>query len=215
MGKMNTETNLDDLVDGAGFGRIESAMEIARREWSKISASLELCGNAGEFDPESFMVGVIDGDVIIKKPLMCATKSVDTNSPTYYPMYFVKNLLEMDALMPERGYKNPQSLYCHIELVTKAVENLGLSGTIAVGFACGYAVARTGWIAEKGLLEEREFFLKTFFEDLEKTHEWNPKWKSVQNRLKKIFDKFAEWQKNGDLHKAETAEKRKIKPLLV
>lgn len=212
---MSARADLDALVDGAGSGRIEATMEIARREWENIRASLGMCGAAGEFDRSKFMIGVIDEDVIIKSPLSCATKSVDINSPTYYPMYFVKNLIEMDELMPERGYRTPQALYCHIELAAKAAEALGLTGTIAMGFACGYAVARTGWTAEKGLRREREFFLETFFEGREKNHDWNPRWYSVRVRLKKIFDRFYRWQKNGELHERETAEERKIKPLLV
>ncbi len=212
---MSVQTSLDDLVDGAGSGRVESAMKIARREWENISASLELCGGTGEFSQRDFMVGVIDEDVIIKKPLLCATKSVDTNSPTYYPMYLVKNMLEMESLMPERGYRTPQALYCHIELAAKAVSNLGLSGTLAMGFACGYGVARTGWIAEKGLRRERDFFLETFFGSSKRNHEWNFRWHSTQVRIKKIFDKFLAWQKDGVLYGKETAEERKVKPPLV
>ncbi|QMU55832.1 MAG: hypothetical protein GKS04_01330 [Candidatus Mycalebacterium zealandia] len=212
---MSAQTDLDALVDGAGKERVEAAMKIARREWGKIGSSLRMCGETGDFDRNEFMIGVIDEDVIIKSPLSCATKSVDVNSPTYYPMYFVKNLIEMDELMPERGYRTPQALYCHIELAAKAAEALGLTGTIAMGFACGYAVARTGWTAEKGLRRKRQFFLETFFEGWEKNHDWNPEWDSVGNRLKKIFDKFCQWQKDGELHERETAEDRKIKPLLV
>ncbi len=212
---MSAGTNLDGLVEAPGHGRIESAMEIAAREWEKVRLSLRLCGDAGEFDRRSFMVGVIDEDVIAKKPLLCATKSVDVNSPTYYPMYFVKNLLAMDALMPEKKYRTQQALYCHIEIVSTAAVALGLRGTMAMGFACGYAVARTGWLAEKGLRREREFFLKTFFEDGWKDDEWSFGWASTQKKMKKIFDRFALWQKDGELHAAETAEERKIKPLLV
>ncbi len=215
---MSVEKTLDDLVDGAddaGRQRIESAMKIAQREWDNISASLEMCGGAGEFCPRDFMIGVIGEDVIIKKPLFCATKSVDTNSPTYYPMYLVKNLLEMDSLMSEQGYRTPQALYCYIELVTKAVSNSGLSGTLAMGFACGYSFCRTGWIAEKGLRREMQFFIETFFETSKKNYEWNFRWQSTQMKMKKIFDKFLAWQKNGALHAEETAEERKVKPLLV
>lgn len=205
---------LDEIVDGAG-GAVEAAMEVAAREWGRISLSLEMCGKTGEFDPSLFMIGVLSEDVIIKNPLACATKSVDINSPTYYPMYLVKNLLEMDALMPARGYHTQPALYCHIELATKAANSLGLSGTLAMGFACGYSVARTGWIAEKGLRREREFFLKTFFENSKRNHEWGFGWHSTQTQLKKIFDRFALWQRDGGAHQRETAEERPVKPLLV
>ncbi len=215
---MSAIPTLDDLVDGsqgAGRERIESALAVAQREWNNISKSLGMCGDTGGFDKSKFMIGLIDEDVIIKHPLMCATKSVDINSPTYYPMYFVKNLLEMDSLMRTRKYSTPQALYCYLELAVKAAEALGLCGTIAMGFGCGYAVARTGWIAEKGLRREREFFLKTFFEDSGKNHEWGFKWHSTQVKIKKIFDKFTRWQKDAVLYKTETAEERKIKPSLV
>ena len=205
---------LDEIVDGAD-GAVGAAMEVAGREWNRIALSLEMCGKTGEFDPSLFMIGVIDEDVIIKKPLACATKSVDTNSPTYYPMYLVKNLLEMDALMHARGYHTQPALYCYIELATGAANSLGLSGTLAMGFACGHAVARTGWIAEKGLRRERDFFLKTFFENSKKSHDWGFGWHSTQTQLKKIFDVFARWQRDGEAHKRETAEERPVKPLLV
>ena len=205
---------VDEIVDGSNE-TVDVAMRVAEREWGRIALSLEMCGRAGDFDPSVFMIGVIAEDVIIKKPFLCATKSVDTNSPTYYPMYLVKNLLEMDALMPENGYRTRPALYCHIELATKAVASLGLSGTLAMGFACGYAVARTGWIAEKGLRREREFFLKTFFENSPRNYEWGFGWHSTRTRLKKIFDRFALWQKDGEAHKRETAEERPVKPLLV
>lgn len=206
---------VDEIVDGAGGGRVDAAMRVAAREWERIGLSLEMCGKTGGFDPALFMVGVIEEDVIVKKPLLCATKSVDANSPTYYPMYLVKNLLEMDALMPERGYGTRPALYCHIELVTKAAASLGLSGTVAMGFACGYGVARTGWIAEKGLRREREFFLKTFFENSPRNCEWGFGWRSTQTQLKKIFDRFALWQRDGEAHRKETSEDRPVKPMLV
>lgn len=209
-----TGKTLDEIIDGRS-GSLEPALKIAEREWNRISVSLKLCGDTGKFDPELFMIGVIDEDVILKKPMLCATKSVDTNSPTYYPMYLVKNLIEMDALMPEEGYRTQAALYCHIELATKAVSSLGLSGTLAMGFACGYAVARTGWMAEKGLRKETDFFLKTFFENSKKNHDWGFGWHSTQTQIKKIFDGFVRWQTDPDAHATDTADGRRVKPLLV
>lgn len=212
---MSAGTGLDELVDGRRRGRIESAMKTAEREWDNIRASLEMCGDVKRFSARDFMVGVMEEDLITKKPLYSPTKSVDTNSPTYYPMYLVKNLIEMDRHMPERGYHTPQALYCHIELATGAVSDLGLKGTLAMGFACGYAVARTGWTAEKGLRREREFFLDAFFGSSERNRDWNFRWHSTKVKMKKIFDRFLAWQKDGRLHETETAEERKIRPPLV
>jgi hypothetical protein len=194
---------------------LEKAIEIAKREWENVRVSLELCGNIGDFSKEDFMIGVIGEDVIIKKPLISPTKSVSGYSPTFYPMYFVNNLLTMDEKFPKYGYKTVEALYVFIELVTKAAERLGLRGTFSVAFGNGYANVRTGWIAEKGFPEERDIFFKMFFKGKKVDYDWDFHWTSVRERLKQIFDKFMAWQKDPKLYKKEVRQKVIVKPMMV
>ena len=77
--------------------KFERGLEIARREWENIRISLKLCGDIREFSEEDFMIGIIDEDVIIRAPEISPTKSVSFFAPTYYPMYFIRNLISMDT----------------------------------------------------------------------------------------------------------------------
>jgi hypothetical protein len=195
--------------------QLEYALNIAGREWNNIRESLKLCGDIGEVSATDFMVGIIEEDVIMRLPKLSPTKSVSFYAPTFYPMYFLKNLKIMDEKFEERGYRTTEALYSFIELATIASEKLGLKGTMSIAFGVGYANVRTGWIAEKGMQKERELFEKIFFEGKFKKHDWDFHWTSVQRSLKKIFDKFSSWQFDEVLHKEETASGKIIKPMLV
>lgn len=200
--------------------RLKSALEIGEREWGNVRKSLELCGDAGDFHREDFMVGIIDEDVIIRQPAHSPTKGVSGYSPTFYPMYFVANLLAMDEKMAQRGYRTVEALYVFIELVTKASEKLGLSGTFCMGFATGYAYCRTGWPAEKTFPLERDLFYEMFFpRDLflfgRGDYTWDFHWTSVQERLNCIFEKFMQWQKDPELYNTEVKSKSKVIPMMV
>lgn len=191
------------------------ALAIAEREWNNIKESLKLCGNIGEFSSEDFMAGIIEEDVIVRLPKISPTKSVSFYAPSFYPMYFLKNLRIMDEKYEQKGYRTTEALYSYIELVTVASERLGLKGTMSIAFGVGYANVRTGWIAEKGMQRERELFEKMFFEGKFKDNNWQFHWTSVQQSLKRIFDKFKSWQENEDLYLKETASDKIIKPMLV
>ncbi len=193
---------------------LEKALEIARREWAHVKLSLELCGDIGEFLEEDFMVGIIEEDVIIKEPILSPTKSVSGYAPTFYPMYFVRNLTLMDMKFSDYGYKTVEALYVFIELTIKAVERLGLIGTFSTGFGTGYGYVRTGWIGEKGRSEEREIFSKMFLSG-RKSYDWDFHWTSVREKLKLIFDKFMAWQKDPKLYEKEVRSKAKVKPMMV
>ena len=195
--------------------KFERGLEIARREWENIRISLKLCGDIREFSEEDFMIGIIDEDVIIRAPEISPTKSVSFFAPTYYPMYFIRNLISMDDKLEERGYKTVEALYVFIELATKAVERLGLIGTFSMGFGAGYASVRTGWTAEKGLPVERDIFFNMFFKDTKKTYEWEFCWTSVAERLETIFNKFLAWQNDQALYRREVRPKSTIKPMMV
>ncbi len=195
--------------------RLNRSLEIARREWNNVRKSLELAGDIGEFDKEDFMIGVIEEDVIIRKPIEGYTKSVSVYDPTFYPMYLVDNLMTMQENFEERGYSAPEALFVFIELATKGAERLGLTGSFAMSFGSGYGNVRTGWIAEKGYPVEREIFSEMFFRHRKRSYEWDFHWTSVQQKLKSIMDKFKGWQNNEALFKGEVKSPAIVKPMLV
>lgn len=194
---------------------LSEALDIAEREWEKVRTSLELCGDIGEFNKEDFMVGIIEEDVIVRQPLRSPTKSVSGYSPTFYPMYFVRNLLLMEDKFSHHNYKTVEALYVFVELTVQAALRLGLEGNFAMGFASGYGNVRTGWIAEKGWPEEREVFSSIFFRGRRICHDWEFFWNSTKTSLKKAYDKFKNWQENPQLHKKETRSDSIVKPFIV
>jgi len=209
---------LEDLIkeqETKNHKELNKALVIAQREWGKIRISLEFCGDIGDFDKEDFMVGIIEEDVIVRQPLSNPTKSVSGYSPTFYPMYFLKNVLLMDEKFEDMGYNTLEAMYVYIELATKAVSRLGLSGNLAMGFGSGYAYVRTGWIAEKGLAEEREIFHSQFFKGRTIDYNWEFIWNSVKERMDSIYNRFNGWKENPDIYKKETKSVAKVIPMMV
>ena len=194
---------------------LNEALDIAEREWNNIRLSLELCGDIGNFDKEDFMIGIIEEDVILRQPLRSPTKSVSGYSPTFYPMYLVRNLLLMEDKFSDQGYKSIEAVYVFVELANQAAQRLGLDGNFAMGFASGYGNVRTGWIAEKGWGEEREIFSKIFFRGRKIDYDWEFYWNSTRTRLKSIYDKFIVWQQNPKVYNKETKSKAIVKPFIV
>jgi len=212
---MELEELLKDREFDEGAKRLNEALLIAQREWENVRSSLELSGDIGEFDKEDFMIGVIAEDVIIREPLLSPTKSVSVYAPTFYPMYFVQNLLAMDQKLAKEGYSTIEALYVFVEIATKAAERLGLKGSFSMSFGAGYGSARTGWIAEKGYPIERELFVKMFFKNRKKSYDWDFCRSSVKENLSGIFIKFQSWQDDEDLYKKEVKSKAIVKPMLV
>jgi len=209
---------LEDLIkeqETKNHKELNKALVIAQREWEKIRISLEFCGDIGGFDKEDFMVGIIEEDVIVRQPLSNPTMSVSGYTPTFYPMYFLKNVLLMDEKFEDMGYNTLEAMYVYIELATKAVSRLGLSGNLAMGFGSGYAYVRTGWIAEKGWAEEREIFHSQFFKGRTIDYNWEFIWNSVKERMDKIYNKFNGWKENPDIYKKETKSVAKVIPMMV
>lgn len=213
--KMDLEELLRDREYEEGEKRLERALEIARREWENVRQSLERAGDTGEFEKEDFMIGVIEEDVIIREPLESPTKSVSVYSPTFYPMYFVKNLITMEEKFEERGYSTSEALYVFIELAARASERLGLHGTFAMAFGAGYGNVRTGWIAEKGFPVEREIFEKMFFGGKKKDYGWDFNWDSVQQSLSEIYGRFHAWQVDEKLFHEEVKSGAVVIPMMV
>ena len=117
----------------------------------KIRTSLEFCGDIGPFDKEDFMVGIIEEDVIVRQPLSSPTKSVSGYSPTFYPMYFLKNVLLMDEKFEDMGYNTLEAMYVFLELATKAVSRLGFTGNLAMGFWIGLCIRQNRLDSRKGI----------------------------------------------------------------
>ncbi len=212
---MDLEELLRDKEYDEGEKRLERALVIAEREWEKVRQSLGECGDIGGFDKKDFMIGIIKEDVIIRQPLVSPTKSVSVYAPTFYPMYFIDNILTMEDEFEERGYSTPEALYIYIELATRASEKLGLDGTFAMAFGAGYGSVRTGWVAEKGFPVEREIFFNMFFEGRKKDFTWDFYWTSVRERLKEILDRFRAWQEDEALFHREVKSKAVVVPMLV
>ena len=212
-------TELEELLKDREFEEgekeLNEALEIARIEWDKLACSLELAGDIGEFKKEDFMIGIIEEDVIIRKPLSSPTKSVSVYDPTFYPMYFVQNLLAMNNKFQEKGYRTTDALYVYIELATRAAERLGLTGSFSMSFGAGYASARTGWIAEKGYPVERVIFQNMFFRNRKKHYEWDFHWTSIREVLRDILEKWSAWQDDEQLYKKETKSPAVVRPMLV
>lgn len=212
---MDLEELLRDREFDEGEQRLNRALVIANREWENVRSSLEFAGNIGDFNKEDFMIGIIEEDVIIREPLSSPTKSVSGYSPTFYPMYFVQNLLTMDEKIKKEGYKTIEALYVFVELATKASERLGLTGSFSMCFGSGYGSARSGWIAEKGYPLEREIFVKMFFKNRKQSYDWDYYWNSVRDNLKDIFVKFESWQNDETLYKRDVQSKAIVKPMMV
>ena len=212
---MDLEELLRDKEYDEGEKRLERALVIAEREWEKVRQSLGECGDIGGFDKKDFMIGVIEEDVIIRQPLVSPTKSVSGYAPTFYPMYFIDNVLKMEEELEGRGYSTPEALYVYIELATRASEKLGLNGTFAMAFGAGYGSVRTGWVAEKGFPVEREIFYNMFFENRKKDFSWDFHWTSVKESLKLILDRFLSWQEDETLFHMEVKSKAVVVPMLV
>ena len=208
--------SLEELVSAdETASEIERASEIAREEWEKIRVSLALCGDTGDYCGDDFMLGTISGETIAREPLGSATKSVSVYSPTYYPMYLVGNLREFREKFPEKNYRTTEALYVYVELVNAAALRLGLEGTLAMGFASGYANVRTGWIAEKGLQEQSAIFSEMFFSDRPKNYDWDFHWTSIRQKFAEIHEKFVAWQRSPALYLEESKSKAVVKPFIV
>ena len=210
---------LDDLIKDPELDRTEKelnkSLTLAMKEWENIRESLSLCGDIGDFSSKDFMVGIIQEDVIVRDPQKSPTKSVSLFSPTYYPVYFVKNILAMNDKFPDEGYGSPEALYAYIELANMAARRLGFKGGLAMGFGAGYANVRTGWIAEKGWAQERKLFHDIYFENNPENYDWKPYWNSVKESFRKVFDKFTSWKNNQELYREDTKPKAVIKPNIV
>jgi hypothetical protein len=156
------------------------AGKIARREWENIKASLETCGDIGEFHSKNHARSKPDSLLV---------------SDGLIP---VMDLIDMENKFPMYGYFTPEAAYVFTDLASKAAGRLGLMGRLAWAFGNGYSLVRTGCldsnVAEKHHLKQMVFF-KLFF-PIGGGFNWKFHSPLVKVKLETIFDKFVLWQNN-------------------
>jgi hypothetical protein len=148
--------------------------QIARREWENIRASLEMCGDIGEFDSKNHT----------------NEKSISDLS------LLVRNLMKMENKLSTHHYFTKEAAYVFSTFATIAGESLGLKRRLARAFGSGYSLVRTGdpclSAMEKRLLKQI-IFLKLFF-PVEGYFNWDFNSPLVKAKMKVVFDKFVKWQ---------------------
>lgn len=155
---------------------IQRAVQVAEREWKNIGASLEMCGDIGEFDFKNNLNTI---------PIPISEDSL-----------LVKNLIEMENRFPTHRYLTQEAAYVFTIVASRAIEGLGLIGELAQNFGSGYSLIRTSCFTSNGTEEQRikqMSFLKLFF-SLGGGFNWKFHSPLVKARLKSVFDKFVECQ---------------------
>jgi hypothetical protein len=160
---------------------IQRAFQIATREWENIKASLETCGDIGEFQSKNHSRSKPDSLLVSESLIL------------------VRNLIRMENKLPTCGYLTQEAAYAFIYLSSRAVERLGLKSGMAQIFGRGYSWVRTGWFDPCGIEEQHVvkqlFFMKIFF-PLGGFFKWDFNSPSVKTKLKAILHKFVLWQDN-------------------
>jgi hypothetical protein len=174
------------------------AVKIATREWENIKASLEICGDIGEFHSKNNARSKPDS-LLVSEGLI-----------------LVRNLIEMEEKFPIYGYFTPEAAYVFTTLASKAAERLGLIGGLARVFGSGYSLVRTGCldpsVAEKHHIKQMVFF-KLFF-PIGGGFNWKFHSPLVKVKLKIIFDKFVLWQDAPRIYIQEVGNyKDQLEPL--
>src|ERR1700758_922088 len=160
---------------------IQRALQIAKREWENIKASLEICGDIGEFHSKNH-VGSKSDSLTVSEGLL-----------------LVRNLIGMENKLSSYGYFTQEASYVFTSLASKAAGRLGLIGGMAQTFGRGYSWARTGWFdpvgIEKQHLIKQLFFMKIFF-PLGGYFHWDFNSPSVKTRLRAVLYRFILWRDN-------------------
>lgn len=153
---------------------INKPLEIAKREWENIRHSLEMCGDIGEFDLESF---------VLDKPTFISNLSL-----------FTANLIEMDEEFMRHGYATPEALDAFTNLATTALERLGLSKEWALAFGDGYGYVRIGWLGVQEETEEQQMLFPEMFFPVGKVFNWDFDSSLVKTKFKTVLETFIGWQ---------------------
>ncbi|MGE5443488.1 MAG: hypothetical protein ACM3SR_02675 [Ignavibacteriales bacterium] len=160
---------------------IQRALQIARREWGNIKASLETCGDIGEFHSKNHARSKPDSRLVSESLIL------------------VRNLIRMENKFPTYGYFTQEAAYAFIYLASRAAERLSLKSGMAQIFGRGYSWVRTGWFDPYGIEEQHVikqlFFMKIFF-PLGGFLNWDFNSSAVKTKLRAILHKFVMWQDN-------------------
>src|SRR5882724_9469332 len=116
----------------------QRAVQIAKREWENIRASLEMCGDIGAFSPKDYIN--INGRF--------ALPSLD--------LLLVRKLIEMDNKLPSYGYFTQEAAYVFYTLASRAGKRIGLIGRVAKTFGTGYSLIRTGCLTSDRTEKQRK-----------------------------------------------------------
>jgi hypothetical protein len=156
------------------------ALQIERREWENIRASLQKCADIGEFDSK-----------INSRFTLVSESSL-----------LVRNLIEMENKLLAYGYSTQEAAYVFTILASRAGERLGLIGELAQTFGSGYSWVRTGRLSsnetEKHHLKQMIFF--KFFFPLGGDLRWDFNSPLVKVKLRIVFDKFFVWQNDPRIY---------------
>ncbi len=159
--------------------RIHKALRVGSREWENIRASLDDCGDIGEFLSDGWSAsGRADGLTVSKG------------------LHLLRNLLEMDKKLPTHGYHTPEAASVFTALGSKAGKRLGLNCDLAKAFGSGYSLVRTGSFAP-GDVDGRPIKQMLFFNPIfpvECCADWDFKSQNAKAKLKLIFNLFNKWQ---------------------
>jgi hypothetical protein len=171
----------------------QRAVQIARREWGNIKASLEMCGDIGEFSHKDY----------INMNGKFALPSLD--------LLLVRKLIEMDNKLPSYGYFTQEAAYVFYTLASRAGKRIGLIGRVGKTFGIGYSLVRTGCLSsdrtERQPKEQMAFF--RFFFRLGGGFNWDFNSPAVKIRMKLSFDKFFEWQRARERKEVAQIDKMK------
>src|ERR1700758_784718 len=121
---------------------IQRALQIATKEWGNIKASLQMCGDIGEFDSKNYL----NSSLAITEGLL-----------------LFRNLIEMENKLPTYGYFTQEASYVFTSLGSKAAERLGFTDELAQTFGRGYSWVRTGWFDSVGIEEQHLMKQVIFF----------------------------------------------------
>ncbi len=180
--------------------KIQKALQIAKREWENIKASLETCGDIGEF---------FSTNHTSSKPDLFTVSG---------GLLLVKNLIEMENKLSTYGYFTPEAGYVFTTLASKAGKRLGLTEGLAQTFGRGYSWVRTGWFdlerIEKQHLMKQIIFFKLFFPLGRDFISWDFNSPTVKAKLRAILYKFTAWRRNSDSYIQDVRDYREqLEPL--
>ncbi len=162
-------------------------LEAARRIWDEIRRTLELCGDVGPFRPEDFVWRDLPRVTWQGRPVL---------PPAVLRM--------LDETGPAVGNEVVWTVYEAIALAVAA--RLGFEGRLALGFADALACLRTGVVGGHGTLAEQCIAQDIFLATRSWGEEWDPHDASLKRAVADVYERFAEWRRDPELHARQVEE---------